>query len=138
MYVGWMNSSGGSEVISTKALGHTQPTRFGTKDIKVPALDVPVPSWTKISFSFSRRIDVNNHLSATTQYIYAYSSKKPKDIDDPNSKFHYHDSYGSFSQDFMLSTLISSDQPVIKSGSEIVFQMHGAVMYVAWGVLPFM
>jgi hypothetical protein len=131
-----MNSTGGFEVISMKASGYYQPTRVGVRDINVTVLNVPAPSWAKTSFSFSRTID---GITGTSQYIYAYSSSKPKDIDNPNTPFHYHESTGSFSQDFIgtISKSILTDDPKNKTAAK-VFQMHGVVMYIAWGFLPLM
>jgi DOMON domain len=155
MFVGWMNSTKGGMVVSATASGFNQPTAKTVQDISIVPLSIAAPSWAKIYFSFSRPVTASPSISSTTKYIFAYSSTAPVNVDSLTTAYFQHDSVGSFSGvDFTVvptnSTVVdgtgntgtgsSTGQPFLKLTStsyEQILLAHGAVMFIAWGVLPF-
>jgi hypothetical protein len=147
IFTGWMNSSKIGVAVSSTSSSYTNPSPKTTQDITILSLKVPAPSWAKVAFSFSRPIAGSPSITASSNYIYAYSSSPPSQIDNIRSSFSQHTSTGSLSGiDFTTAgngsagTSTTSGKPILAIGSvkyTTIILIHGIVMFGAWGVLPF-
>ena len=151
VYVAWQNSTGVITFSVRKPTGHSLPPSSTESAPTLISLQIPAPEWANIAYSIIRPIRESiTTLSATSNYIYAYSSRMPSDIDASQSPFTYHDSFGSISNiDF--TTLISQNEAANEGGSinsgpkailqlpdnmtyESVLYIHGFLMIIAWGI----
>ncbi|KAJ3316802.1 hypothetical protein HDV06_002821, partial [Boothiomyces sp. JEL0866] len=111
MYIGWVNSTGGVTVGNFLGGGHSPPTPNSNQNRQVVPLMDPMPTWSKLSFSFCRATTLNgNPLSPTSGFIYAASESSPSGtLESLNLPFH--DTKGPFQPDFS-----SSNVPVVTTG----------------------
>ncbi|KAJ3031137.1 UNVERIFIED_CONTAM: hypothetical protein HDU68_006268 [Siphonaria sp. JEL0065] len=141
MYVGWIN--GGSVVLSQRtASGHVTPTAIsGTPDFSSPqsTLATGVIALTSAKISLSFKIPVSE-ISTTgpTSCIYSISDSPPSTPSDPTSSIAQHTSsqYGSFQLDLTKSG--ASIGGTTSSNAALFKLIHGILMFLAWGVFPFL
>lgn len=147
LYIGWMNSTGGYTITSSKSSGYSQPVSIKSQDITIVSLNVTKPSWSKVSFSFSRPINGSTSITSKSKYVFAYSNAIPNSIDNFQSSFSVHRVEGGISAINFLTSIGSSgvgsiSKPIIGNppsiGYEAIIKIHGTLMFVAWAVIPFM
>jgi hypothetical protein len=83
-----MNSNG-FIVTSARTTTHSQPISVTPQDIIAVPLDISKPSWAKISFSFSRRADIEPKIFGPIDLVYAVSDLPPTDLENYQSTFGY-------------------------------------------------
>ena len=151
LYVGWTNSTGGYTVASCPpTLGHAMPAAASTQDITVVALAVAAPLWAKTSFSFARKtVQSSSSVLQTSQWIYAASSTPPRNQDLVTATFDQHDDdcVGQLGKvDFLTISAspplaISTQSSILPLPARLTYYqlvlLHAALMFVAWGVAPF-
>ncbi|KAJ3292123.1 hypothetical protein HK104_005547 [Borealophlyctis nickersoniae] len=161
MFIGWTNSTNGITLSERLGKGHDTPILLPTqKAVIVTPLAHPAPSWATLSFSFRRTIaaPAANHraFTATSAFIWAVGAVKPAKPDDPGAIFAQHTDLGTFGKaDFTAAAKGNGSEPVVVEGGESspsakplvalpesltyakVLFYHGIVMFIAWGVAPF-
>ncbi|KAJ3258243.1 hypothetical protein HK103_003724 [Boothiomyces macroporosus] len=94
----WRNSTGGFTISDRYATDYVSPSVSESQVSKIVPLQFPGPSWSNMSFSFSRPIlapDVN--ITSSSSWIYALGQLPPKrNIDNPGSRILEHYDKGFF------------------------------------------
>jgi hypothetical protein len=94
MIIGWEGPNG--VVLSDRqSRGRTLPTPINTLSNLVP-IQVPAPSWARLSFSLQRPVNNVMAFTPSTNFIYAYGDQKPQIPSNPQSSFPAHSRFGSF------------------------------------------
>jgi hypothetical protein len=119
--------------VNAVAQGHYQPTIQRL----VPAVPVlgPVPSFSKLSFSFCDD-------AVTNDFIYAGDSQPPTGDIDSFARISFHRGmYDSFTADLNVKVPIvrnpSNGSPILNGSLVDVYTIHGILMFLAWCVSPF-
>lgn len=119
MYVGWKNTAAtqGYTISTSFATGQNLPkTDNIPQSAVIVSLNVAAPTWAKLAFSFKCPITSQGvTITASQNYIIAWSSKVPNNPALYSSKYSRHDGFYSFSDvDF---TVLSTNLPVASSGN---------------------
>ncbi|KAJ3360604.1 hypothetical protein HDU91_004473 [Kappamyces sp. JEL0680] len=146
IYLGWTNTTGGVQLANVKGLGHDRPLPNSPQNAVLVALLDPKPTWSSISYSFCRN-SASPAITAGQRYIYAYSRNAPSgNLNSPSAVFVEHDDYNSFSVDFTSSagtvaTGTSQGDSILQVSPgftmETISGIHGALMWIAWSLSPF-
>lgn len=115
-YVGWKNSTGGIVLSRRVSNGHNMPTINYHQIAQVVDLDIPVPQWAALAFSFSRPIISDNQILEDSKFIYAGSEK------DPANKNRYDSSFSRHSKAGLIDgfSYAQKDQPKEPKNSSVV------------------
>ncbi|KAJ3194838.1 hypothetical protein HK101_001787 [Irineochytrium annulatum] len=145
IYVGYGSNS--VTISQRVGVGHSAPSIASSPSfttVAVPATNVTPMPGVKIAFAFSRPVADTTYpisTSGATNFIFAYSNTPPSDTTSTSASIVQHDggSYGAFSLDLSKAGFVngSSSNPF---GSYDVNQMrliHGCLMFIGWGVLPY-
>ncbi|KAJ1569633.1 hypothetical protein HK096_002467, partial [Nowakowskiella sp. JEL0078] len=153
VYVGWNALSNNAMIVSDRtATTHLMPVHDTNQQIKIasiPAvLSSTIPANPKTAVSFNRTLTVASPDKAITagkmNYIYAVSTRHPTS-DVASSTFLEHDTYGTFSFDFLtLPPANQTNQTTSDSGSSggPIFTVanknliHGVLMTISWVLCP--
>ncbi|KAL2913505.1 hypothetical protein HK105_206965 [Polyrhizophydium stewartii] len=115
MYMGWKNSTGGMTFSARQSGGHSMPSYSPSSDIAqiTTPPEVPAVPWAALTYSFKRPLAGGVTLSATSRFIYAWSSSAPSDPDSPSSSFSEHRSYGYITNLDVTTSAPPSVLPVV-------------------------
>lgn len=140
MYVFWKNSTNDGYTVTRRiSNGILMPTYnddFGK--ISIVPLDVPPPSWSQLSVSFS--LPISESLNGKTSYIFAHSNNSVENPDSPKSPFLKHNKKGLITGINFLESNASYTQAGSEDDSDylhFIIQVHGILMIIAWSVSPF-
>ena len=151
IYAGWKNTTGGYTVASLQSGNNKiQPGKQSQQVAKaVPLFDLPIPSFAKFSFAFCKPAGSGISISPNQGYIYATCTAAPTgSINTADANFDYHDGpRNSFQYDFTNTNGGSTDPgasvggPILNPNQSFtiksVYLLHGALMWIAWIVSPF-
>ncbi|KAI8891868.1 hypothetical protein BC833DRAFT_429838 [Globomyces pollinis-pini] len=101
--VGWINGQNTPSVVSLLGEGHSLPKVAVTQQLNVVPLADTKPSWSKLSFSFTRPVNTtfSGTIASNSDYIWAMGSDEPSNKDNiALAAFKKHTSKGSFQADF--------------------------------------
>ncbi|KAJ3082620.1 hypothetical protein HK102_001566 [Quaeritorhiza haematococci] len=151
--VGWL--SGGKSVVSDRtATSQSLPEPDAVQNIQsVPIpTDVKPPTDHTLVVSFKRPLaggsgGKNKVLTTgkSESFIWAVGNSAPSTPDNPSSSFGFHDRKGSFSCDFgavgtggNAAGAGSGGEAIMASWDPVMTRnAHGFLMFLAWGVFPF-
>lgn len=160
MYVAWTNSTGGVTLSHRIGGDDTAPKLQPNPDFTLLPLQVPVPvqfqNIIKIAFSFKRSLAPSGGstqsiaASGTTNYLYGIGSSPPNgNPDSPSSSFGIHTSFGVFAADLTFPVAnggtfqstgsgSTSTPPTLTNIDKLTINLiHGVIMFLAWGVGPY-
>ena len=153
-YIGWKNSTGGTTLSRRSTTGHLMPSYAQNQIASLVPLNVTAPSWANIAFSFKRPIAADTSFTASSRFIYGYSDSTPSSIDDPQSSFPKHRSYGTLPAANLLAVNAAAGngstnvaigappaEPIVSSTPEqyrTVVAAHGILFFIAWACAPFL
>ena len=153
IYVGWKNSTNGVTLANLIGTGHSRPSPNSVQSATLQSsLLGSKPSWSALSFSFCRPSATTPLISSSQKYIYASSSSGPSsNLNSLSASFPGHDSYSSFTFDFSKTSTTnsgtgssgsSSGRPILETSESFTYEtitgIHGALMWIAWSVSPFL
>ncbi|KAI9350290.1 hypothetical protein BDR26DRAFT_852139 [Obelidium mucronatum] len=140
MFVAWPN---GNKTVTSlrKASGESQPQPTESNAVSFTSIHNPLPerlaAWNPpIIFSFNCSANNTAIIStvSSSQFIYAWTDSPPFDQTDSLSSFPQHSNYGGL----VLDVSKLGSETVISPGAihvDLVL-LHAALMFVAWGILP--
>jgi hypothetical protein len=146
MTVGWRNSSGGIVVSDRFSTSDTLPPMSEQQLSEVMPLAKEAPSWATLAFSYKRPI-VSKEVTFTpnTEFIYAYGTRAPTEIDNPRSSFAIHSERGrlgplDFTRKGDTGSVDGSQGSLLPLPSWLTYSQvitfHGYMMMLAWTVAP--
>ncbi|KAJ3094798.1 hypothetical protein HDU97_007555 [Phlyctochytrium planicorne] len=150
--IGWLNSTGSIQIksILTGSYSISNNPYAPWKKLFYNTSEETPPSWAQISYSVLHPLNPvvgqgNPILPSPqlTNYIYAYSNSAPMNLDDTGKAYFFqHDKSGIFSGDLAVSMNIhEGPKPFLEYGALKSLKntnvVHGAIMFIAWGVSPF-
>ncbi|KAJ3106856.1 hypothetical protein HK100_003675, partial [Physocladia obscura] len=135
IYVGWLAANGSSVISQRSASGHSLPTLSATSNYNLLASNpstASILSTSKFSVSFSIPA-ASISLTGSTNFIFAYSASAPSTPSSLSTSVDQHgdNAYGTFSLN------IATGKTTTVSNSVNYKLIHGTLMFVAWGVIPF-
>lgn len=146
--MGWKDAAA-YRIVAGRPSGHSQPvySALATQDVVLTALNTTAPSWASLAFSFKRPItSASTTIKTDTPFIMAWSANTPSPASSNQAQYPIHDNFATFQGvDFISaagqSSTASPNLPVFKvpvgySYYEVL-KIHGALMFVAWAVIPF-
>ena len=148
MYVGWLNSTGLGVAVSAYSTGQQQPTASVPQDISLLPVQLAAPSWSRLSYSFTRLLNQpKSSLSTTSSYVFAYSNIKVSNPDSiTTASYAQHLSFGVIENVDLVSSgntsiAVGQGGPIFTLPSgwsfDNLYMAHGILMFIAWGILPY-
>lgn len=143
MYIAWQGTYGSWVHSRRRAMKNEMPQVMEVQFITPRPIQVAPPPWANLAYSFSRPTRVGeNVISADSRYIYAYGDSPGFQRDDWRSGFAMHSEKGllpPLSYGGQAPTVNSTTTATQQFTAEYrnVVMIHGILMFVAWGVIPF-
>jgi hypothetical protein len=111
VFVSWKNSSNGYVISDRIATNYIMPLETANQNSSVIPLQIPLPDWANMGFSFKRPIETRDVVFAkTSSFIYAFSNTPPLgNVDVTSVKFRMH----GFSDCGSFGTIDFVSPPVI-------------------------
>ncbi|KAJ3300693.1 DOMON domain-containing protein frrs1L [Borealophlyctis nickersoniae] len=157
IFMGWTNSTGGITLSQRTATAYARPGLSPAQTATLIPLAVSKPSWANIAFSFRRPLTPaqGKSITATSPYVFAYSGTRPTAPDNPASGFEKHDEAGHINNLDVTKasagggnggaaaggSTSGQGKPAIELGDvayTTILKAHGALMFIAWGIAPFL
>ncbi|KAI9353235.1 hypothetical protein DFJ73DRAFT_828738 [Zopfochytrium polystomum] len=143
MYVAYSNGNGGVTLSQRSSSGHSAPTVTPLQQftqLSSPPSAVNATPGATITVTFSRSISSSastKPISTTgaTWYIFAFGNDKVSNAKSTKATFNEHIGYGTFTMDLSVPGITTGKAPGIDP--EVLRNLHGFSMFLAWGVAPF-